>query len=418
MVSSRPLSGRLAKEPGFSRLFGLSGGLETTKLLWFVLTPLWMYQASHSAADVALVPLADMMAMGLAGLVGGSLADRAPRTLLWASVAGIAGLALAGGVWAHAAPMPVAAILAWTFLLYGGFRLASLARTVLTNRLFRHRLVDINSAVGFVHSLAKVLGPLLAGALALFLSIPAAMLLTLAAATGLAALARGLAADPPSAPTRTRRAESPRVWAYLRKRPALFAGVGYFTLWMLSAGVYASVFYVFLLRMVHAAPSTYPLVMALQGAGNLAAAGWVPALNRRWPSATLVGAATLAVLLAEASYFLWPRLPLILILTPVVGAATQVGMVSVRAAFQRGADSSWVGRTLGARASVANLVAMAGSLAAAVAVRTVSTQALLLMGLVPLGAAAIVSRAIVPGAVDPPRAPAGSAAAQPGPGAR
>ena len=134
--------------------------------------------------------------------------------------------------------------------------------------------------------------------------------------------------------------------------------------------------------------------MALQGAGNLAVASTVPALHRRWRASVLVGAATLLIVGAEGAYRAWPSIPLILILSPIVGAATQVAMVSVRAAFQRAADTAWVGRLLGVRASLANLVAMAGSMGAAVAVTAISSQVLLLLGLIPLAAATLLSRPV------------------------
>ena len=239
---------RLTREPGFWRLFGLSGGLETTKLLWFVLTPLWMSRVSHSATDVALVPLANMLAMGIAGLVGGRLADRAPARLLLASLSGVAVLALVGALVATRSAMAVGSILEWTFGLYGGFHLASLGRTVLTNQAFRHRLVDINSAVGLVHSLAKVLGPLLAGVLALWLSVPAGMLLTLAVAAVLSGTAWRLPSDAhrpvrTAGRLRTPAGANPTVWRYGPQHRGLAAGIGYFILWMLSAGVYSSLFY-------------------------------------------------------------------------------------------------------------------------------------------------------------------------------
>ncbi len=294
---------RLTREPGFWHLFGLSGWLETTKLLWFVLTPLWMYRVSHSATDVALVPLANMLAMGIAGLVGGRLADRDPARLLVGSLSGVAVLALVGALVATQFAMAVGSILGWTFGLDGGFHLASLGRTVLTNQAFRHRLVDINSAVGLVHSLVKALGPLLAGVLALWLSVPAGMLLTLAVAAGLSGTAWGI----PSVRTvRSGRRDAsepqpanPTVGRYVQPHRGLAAGIGYFILWRLSAGVYSSLFCVLLLRVAHGTPATYPLAMALQGAGNLAVASTVPALHRRWRGSVLVGAATLLIVGAE-----------------------------------------------------------------------------------------------------------------------
>ncbi len=65
----------------------------------------------------------------------------------------------------------------------------------------------------------------------------------------------------------------------------------------------------------------------------------------------------LAVLLAGAGHFLWPRRPLILILNPKVGAATQVGQRVDR--VSAGADSRWVGCPWGCGHRAANLVAMA-----------------------------------------------------------
>lgn len=337
-----------------------------------------MFQLTHSATLVALVPIADTMALVLTGSVGGRWADRWPRGLVLTAMAGaivLTGIALAMGT-----GLQWWALLLTTFGLFGGLRLASLGRTVLTNRIFRGQLVEMNSAVGFIHSAAKVVGPLLGGAGFVVLGIHGALLIALGTQCTVWGVAVLLPHSATVEPLPRRLASAPTLsgWSYLQSHPALRRGVQYFSLYMLSGSVYSSLFYIFLIRVVHAPTIWYPIAMAIEGLGNVLIAGWVPYINRRWSVSRIMTYATLGMVISDGVLFAWPHLWLIAIVNPLVGMATQVAMVTVRAHYQQQSKSALVGRMLGIRSAVANVFAMGGSLLAASLVTVFSSQDILL----------------------------------------
>ena len=378
------------KNPQFWWLWGLSGVLEMTKLLLFVITPLWMFRVTHSAVFVALVPLADMAALVVTGSVGGRWADRAPRRLMLLSVAGTT--ALTGIIWGTANLWRGGLLLLATFGLYGGLRLASLGRTVLTNRGFRDQLVTMNSAVGLIHSVAKVVGPLLGGAVFLFLGVRGALAVALALQAvlwGVAAIFPSAASEASTVPV-SATAQRVSAWVYLRSRLPLRQGVRYFALYMLASSAYSSLFYLFLIRVIHASNAWYPVALAAEGMGNVLIAGWVPRINRCWPVARIMVVATLTMAIPNAVLFAWPHLWLVFLVNPLVGMGTQVAMVTVRAHYQHQSDTAWVGQMLGLRSALANGVAIAGISLVAGLVRVYSVRAILLGSAVCLVMAAAV----------------------------
>lgn len=385
----------LWKNRQFWWLWGISGFLEMTKLLCFVVVPLWMFHVTQSATMVALVPVADMTAVVLTGSVGGRWADRWPRTLLLVSVGGTIGLTLIA--LGTASVLGGWSLLALTFGLYGGLRLASFGRTVLTNRVFRHQLVEMNSAVGLIHSVAKVAGPLLGGTGFLVLGIRGALMMAVMAQAIVWVVTARLPRPVETGESRVPAAAPPTTgWAHLRRNVALRQGVAYFSLYMLSGSVYSSLFYLFLLRVVHAPTAWYPLAMALEGLGNVGIAGWVPRINRQWPVARIMVWATLGMAIPNVALFVWPHLWLVLVVNPVVGMATQVAMVTVRAHYQQHSEALMVGQMLGLRSAIANLVAIGGSLAAAGLVSRLSPQPILLGSMTCLMAGAAVSVRFAP----------------------
>lgn len=365
------------KNRQFWWLWGISGFLEITKLLCFVVVPLWMFHVTHSAVMVALVPVADMVALVITGSVGGHWADRRPRLLVLLALGGTMGITLiAAGT---ESVLNGWELLAVTLGLYGGLRLASFGRTVLTNRVFRNQLVEMNSAVGLIHSVAKVAGPLLGGATFLVLGIRGALIVAIIAQGIVWTVAARLPRPENPASSHTLvEAEAHTGWNYLRRNVALRHGILYFSLYMLSSSVYSSLFYIFLIRVVHAPTAWYPLAMAIEGMGNVCIAGWVPRINRRWPVSRIMIWTTLGMAIPEAVLFGWPHLWLVVVVNPMVGMATQVAMVTVRTHYQQVSESRMVGQMLGLRSAIANLGAIGGSLCAAGLVSTVSPQPILL----------------------------------------
>lgn len=376
-------------------LWWLTGCLEISKVVLYVLVPLWLYHNTHSPAKVALVPIADMLGVILTGFLGGGLADRFPHSSIAGAAMVAMGLMIAAIIPGHLAWW---LILLWALAIHSVYRFMSVARTVMINRVARDDLVAANTTMGTIFAGTKLGGAVLASGY-FIVGYRGALIMALVVQIGLVLSAFITASPPgPSAAQSIRRVGKckPAMPQALAQK-ALRGGVLFFALFITANAINASLFYIFLIRVVHAASTLFPLAMISQALGNIVVARTVGKLNRRWPASWVTCGAVSLIASSEFVYLAIPQGWLVLVLTFFVGMGTQVAVITAQTTFQQQAHPTQVGRALGVRASLANGLGMGGSFLASMLVRHVSAQPILLGSLVLWAMAAGVGlRAMAP----------------------
>ncbi len=376
------------RRPNLVNLWIFSGLLEVNKIALYIMLPPWLYHITLSPSKVALTPIADMIGVALSGIIGGPLADHHPKT---ASLVGAIAAAMLV-LWAIVTgSLNWWVILLWTLVLHIIYRFLSLSRTVMVNLLARDRLVEANTIMGTIYSWAKLGGALLASGYFVFgYKVP--LMLALASQIFMVLVMTRV-----KLPTQTGSRSKSSSWMamigeavrHIQQSRVLQGGVVFFSLFMIASAVFSSLFYVFLIRVAHLPPAIFPMAMTAQAIGGMVVARSVTSLHRHWPAHVITALSMALTVLSELMLFAIPDVWLILISMVFVGVGTQIGVITAQTVFQQQVEVSLVGRTLGVRASTANLLAIAASLLASLLVQRFSSR-IILLGSLPLLAIAVV----------------------------
>jgi MFS family permease len=239
-----------------------------------------------SAFEMGVLTALEAAPFPLFGLFAGVLIDRAPKLpmIIASDIArGAALLAVPLCAWMGVLSMGV--LYATGFLVGLGTVVGWPAYQVfMTERVGRERLVEANAKIGISDSAAQLVGPGLAGALIQWLTAPFAILLDAASFFVSAWILRGIPpgeGDAPKVKPRSVATEIREGLAMIWRNATLRSLAWAIAVWQIFRHAYIAIVVLYAARELGFSAGHVGALWMLAGAGSLAAAGAVDALNRR-----------------------------------------------------------------------------------------------------------------------------------------
>lgn len=359
-----------------------------------VIAPIWIYEISKSPQLVAIGTIVRSVAMLLFSLIGGMIVDRLPKKslLVWLNIVAIVILApvllwrqLEQSTWL---------VQAVIFSLTAIMRVINVDRVVFVrNTVGQDGLMMANSLVGTVYSMSLMFGPMMASYGLVLSGYRAVLWFCLIGFAAVSALSTRI----PVNPRAVARPQSRSVFGEVReglavvnRNPILWGGIVFLASFMVSGGVYSSLIFVFLKDSLDAADSIFPLTITAQGVGNIIGNFLIPWATSRWPTHKVVAWLMVIMVMCELSYLLVPNLPLMFLVAPIVGASTQMSMVSSATIYQKACDPDFLGRAMAFRQVVGSLLSLLATSLAASFLSLTSARMILIVGSLIMGLSAIL----------------------------
>jgi MFS family permease len=118
-------------------------------------------------------------------------------------------------------------------------------------------------------------------------------------------------------------------------------------------------FYVYSTEVLKVDGTIYALTYSMQGIGSVLAGFFIAPLSRRISVHWLIGSAMALMGTLEMSYLLIPSIPLMLVSCLLIGILQQIAMVVSNTVYQANCDRKVMGKVLGFRQMVTNLMMIA-----------------------------------------------------------
>lgn len=372
----------MRQNPSFTKIWIGAALSFFAERMFAVGMPIWIYQATESPQLVVAGSLAQTVATFVFSLLGGVLVDRLPksRLLVWSSLVA-ATLFIPALVWVGPS-MNIWLIITFIFMLTSVMRVISISRVAAISFVVpQHQLIKANSAVGTVHSLSLMLGPVL-GSFGLVLGGYRGILAFCLVAYILVGLVSSwIRVEQPLLDkkyTRDLIADFRDGLVVVSRNRVLWGGILFLATFMIAGSAFGSIIYLYVKNELHASDSVFALAMTLQGVGNVVGSFCITSVTKRWSLPVAVSSLVAVIAVLELSYLIVAKSALMLAVAPIVGVATQIAMVISTTHYQKSCKLDYVGRAIGFRQMISSLFSIISTTLAVLLVNYVSVRTILI----------------------------------------